>query len=225
MRVGSIALLVLLLPTTTLAAQKSASHGSDMSIGVRFGTLGAGAEVAKLLTPHIAVRVGAGFLSASRNFDESDVTFDAHLKMHAISGLIDLYPGKRGSFHVTGGIMTNPLEVSGTGVPKANGTITLNGHDYTTAQVGVLTGTGKWGSTLPYVGIGFGTPAASHAALKLVLDIGAAIGKANIGLTATGAANNAQLQSDLNAQIVTTQDDVNKLPVYPVINFGLVVRF
>ncbi|MEO8137805.1 MAG: hypothetical protein ABI831_27980 [Betaproteobacteria bacterium] len=196
-----------------------------MSIGIRFGTLGVGAEVAKLVTPHVGIRVGAGFLSATRNFDESDVTFDAHLKMHAISGLIDLFPGRRGSFHVTGGIMTNPLEITGTGVPKANGTITINGHDYTTAQVGVLTGTGKWSSTLPYVGFGFGTPAASHAALRFVFDVGAAIGKAKVGLTATGAATNAQLQSDLNAQVVTTQDDVNKVPVYPVINLGLVVRF
>jgi len=121
--------------------------------------------------------------------------------------------------------MSNPLEVTGTGVPTSSGTFKLNNDQYTAAQVGTLTGTGKWGSALPYVGLGFGTPAASRSALKLVFDIGAAIGKATIGLTATGAQNNAQLQHDLNAQIATTQADVNKVPVYPVILFGLVYRF
>jgi hypothetical protein len=225
MRVRTIAILALMTPMTMLAAQTAPSHGSDMSIGIRFGTTGIGAQVAKLVTPHVALRVGANFLSLSHTFDQSDITLDAKLKMHAISGLVDLYPGARGSFHVTVGVMTDPLEVDGSGVPTSSGNFTLNNHSYTSAQVGTLTGTGQWGSALPYFGIGFGTPAASHSALKLVLDIGAAVGKATIGLTASGAASNAQLQSDLNAQIVTTQADVNKVPVYPVILLGLVVRF
>lgn len=222
MRIRSILCLAALMPTAALAAQQ---HGADLSIGVRAGTLGIGAEIAKLVTPHVALRVGANFLSASHTFTQTDITLDAKLKMHAVSGLIDLYPGARGSFHVTGGVMSNPLEVTGTGVPSGNGTFSINNHDYSAAQVGTLTGTGKWKSALPYVGLGFGTPAASRSALKLVFDIGAAIGKATIGLTATGAQNNAQLQSDLNAQIVTTQKDVNKVPAYPVVSLGLVYRF
>jgi hypothetical protein len=76
------------------------------------------------------------------------------------------------------------------------------------------------------VGLGFGTPAASHGALKLVMDIGAALGKPTIGLAATGAAGNPQLQADLDAQVAKTRTDVEKYAkVYPVLSLGLVYRF
>lgn len=220
MQFRSIALLVLIAPLTALAAQKSESHGSDMSVGVRFGTLGVGPEVSKLVTSHVGLRVGVNFFSESHTFNQSNANVAATVKLKAFTGLLDLYPGARGSFHVTAGIASNPITVTGSGTPSGN--ITINDHSYTPAQVGVMTLTGEWPSASPYVGLGFGTPAASHAALRFVLDFGAVISKPNVGLTATGAASNATLQSDLTAQVSTIQ---NKVPVYPVIALGLVVRF
>jgi hypothetical protein len=52
-----------------------------------------------------------------------------------------------------------------------------------------------------------------------------ALGKPRILLTATGAASNAQLQNDLNAEIADAQQDANKLPGYPVLSLGLMYRF
>lgn len=208
------------------AAAQGTGHGSDASLGVRFGTLGIGGEVAKLVNSHVAVRAGANFFSHTFNHSESDITYDVSLKLKGVSGLIDLFPSARGSFHLTGGVMTRPADVTGKGQPSGSGTYTINNHEYTTAQVGTLTGTAKWPSASPYVGLGWGTPAAKHGALKFVFDLGAVIGKPTIALTATGAGSNAQLQSDLDAQIATTQDDVNKYAkVYPVLSFGLVYRF
>lgn len=226
MRVRVEVLLALLAVPTVLPAQGAGKHGSDISIAARFGTLGLGGEISKLVVPHIGIRVGANTFSYTRTIDQTNISFDATLKAKAITGLIDLYPKGRGSFHLTGGIITNPVEVTAVGVPKQSGTFTINNREYTTAQVGTLTGSGKWPKTSPYAGLGFGTPANSHSALKFIFDLGAAIGKPTIALTATGAANNAQLQSDLNSQIVSTQADVNKYAkVYPVISFGLAYRF
>ncbi|MES2123614.1 MAG: hypothetical protein V4503_02885 [Gemmatimonadota bacterium] len=226
MRVHVEALMLLLAVPAVLPAQGAAAHGSDISIAVRVSTLGFGAEVSKLVTSHLGVRVGANTYSLTKNVDQSDVTFDAKLKMKALTALVDFYPGNRGSFHLTGGLMTNPVNITAVGQPKANGTFTINDREYTTAEVGTLTGTGEWASALPYVGIGFGTPANSHKGIKFIFDLGAGIGKSTIALTATGAANNAQLQSDLNAQVAKTQKDVDKYAkVYPVLSFGLAYRF
>lgn len=226
MRLRVKVLIALLTVPTVLTAQRAAKHGSDLSFGVRASTLGLGVEIAKLVMPHLGVRVGANTYSLNKNVDQSDVTFVAKLKMKALTALVDLYPASRGSFHLTGGLITNPVEITATGQPKANGTFTINNREYTTAQVGTLTGTGKWPKTSPYAGFGFGTPANSRAALKFVFDLGAALSKSTIALTATGASNNAQLQSDLNAQVAKTQQDVDKYAkVYPILSFGLAFRF
>ena len=225
MRVPTIVILALIAPLTALAGQASGGHSSDMSAGVRFGTLGIGGEISKLLSPHLGVRVGANFFSLSHTFNESGVTLAATLKMKAITGLVDFYPGERGSFHLTGGVITNPVDVSGTGQPASTGNFTINRHTYTAAQVGTLSATGKWPGASPYFGFGFGTPATTHTTLRFVLDIGAAIGKPGVTLLASNPTNNATLASDVAAQRDTIQTKANKLPVYPAISLGLVIRF
>jgi hypothetical protein len=191
---------------------------------VRFGTLGIGGEISKLLTSHIGIRASGNYFSYNRNFNNTDVTYDASLKFEAITGLIDLYPAGRGPFHFSGGVMTRPITLTGSGVPS-NGTFSINHHSYTTAQVGTLSEKLQWASALPYVGLGFGTPAARSSGIGFLFDLGVAIGQPTVSLTATGASGNAQLQSDLNAQIAKQQSDASKIPVYPMLSFGLAYRF
>jgi hypothetical protein len=212
---------------SSLKAQAAPSGGhADASVAFRFGTLGLGLEVSKLLIGHVGVRVGANYFKFSKTKDQSNVTYDASLKLQAFSALIDLFPGNRGSFHFTGGLMTDPAKVTATGKPTASGTFTLNGNSYTTAQVGTLTAEAKYPSVVPYVGLGFGTPAKSGGAIGFLFDLGATIGKATVALNATGAASNPTLAADLQAQAAKTQHDVQKYAkIYPVISFGLAYRF
>ncbi len=214
--------LASLLPAG-LSAQSDA-HGADLSVAVRFGTLGIGGEISKLLTPHVGIRASGNYFSYNKSFTNTDISYDASLKFEGITGLIDLYPASRGAFRFSAGVMTRPVTLSGSGVPS-NGTFNINSHSYSQAQVGTLTETAQWGSALPYVGLGFGTPAARHAGLGFLFDLGVAIGKPTVSLTATGAGSNAQLQSDINAQVAKSSSDANKIPVYPVVSFGLAYRF
>lgn len=216
-------------PLSAVTAQGSTGQGerggSDVAIGVRAGLLGVGGEISKLLTSHVGVRVGGNFFSYSiKGKKQDNLTFDGDAKWQSFTALLDLYPSPRGSFHLTAGLVTNPVKVTGTGV-ATGGTFEINNTNYTAAQVGTLTGTGKFSSVMPYVGLGVGTAASKHGGLGFVFDFGAAIGKPTIGLTATGAGSNAQLQSDLNAQIASTQKDLDKVPVYPVLAIGLIYRF
>ena len=213
--------------TAPLAAQQLApvSRYSDMSVAFRFGTTGLGLEVGKLLTSHLSVRLGAYYFKYSMTKSQSDVTYNATLKLHGVSALVDLYPGHRGGFHLTAGILTNPMTISGTGQPTG-GTYTINGTTYTSAQVGTLSASGKFPGVSPYVGIGFGTPARSRGPLEFLFDLGASIGKPTISLSATGAAADPALRANLQAQVAKTQHDVQKyLKVYPVLSFGLAYRF
>jgi len=216
-------------PMTAAAAQapsgQSDRRASDVAIGARVSLLGFGAEVSKLLTSHVGVRVGGNLFSYTIQGEEQDnITYDGKAKWQSLSALLDLYPSPRGSFHLTGGLVTNPVKATVTGRPTG-GSFEINDNSYTAAEVGTLTGTGEFSSVMPYVGLGVGTAASNHGGFGFVFDLGVAIGKPTLSLTATGAANNAQLQSDLNAQIATTQQDLDKVPVYPVLSLGVIYRF
>ena len=128
-----------------LVAQGAAAHPADVAVALRLSTLGLGLEVGKQLMNHLSVRVGANTGAFNRdNQEKTDITYDIHLKLKAVEALVDLYPGARGNFHFTAGLLTNPVKVTAVGQPTASGTFTINGHDYTTAQVGVLTGVAKF---------------------------------------------------------------------------------
>ncbi|PYP21339.1 MAG: hypothetical protein DMD53_07545 [Gemmatimonadetes bacterium] len=233
MRIHFVLAGLVLCSGRELAAQQpsqpvAAETRKNISVAFRFLTLGLGGEVARLLTDHVAARVGANYFKLSTTKTQSDITYDASLKLHAVSVLIDLYPGRRGSFHFTGGILTNPLTIDATGQPTSSGTFTMNGNTYTTAQVGALTAEGKYPGVSPYVGLGFGTPASKGGGLAFLFDLGAAIGKPTITLTASGSgcAAGTQCGNDLQPQADTTQHDVRKYAkVYPVLSFGLAYRF
>jgi hypothetical protein len=223
MKVRSLWCVILLGSPAAAVAQGPSSHGSDAYLGVRFGTLGIGGELSKLLTNHIGARVGLNFFSASTTQTEKDISYAADLKLQAFTGLIDLYPGSRGSFHLTGGVMTSPLKITAIGNPSG-GQFSINHHEYQASDVGTLNATAKW-ATLPYAGIGFGTAAGKHSGLKFVFDLGAGIGKPTFTLSNSGGTNPQGLAANLAAQSDTTQKSLNKIGVYPVVNFGLVYRF
>ncbi len=214
---------------TPAVAQRSSSqgesHGADAAISVRAGTLGFGVEVSKLLMSHVGIRVGGNYFSVTKDsLKQSNVAYNVKAKLQSFTALLDLYPGARGSFHLTGGLITSPVDITGTGA-SSGGNFTINHTTYSSAAVGTLTGEAKFKSAEPYVGLGIGTAASKHGGLGFVFDLGAAIGKPKISLSSTGAATNAALQSDMNAQIATTQTSANKLFAYPVMALGLSYKF
>lgn len=221
---GALAVRSAAAPLPLAAQQSAPGNHADVSVAFRSFTLGFGLEIGKLVSDHFAVRAGANYFKFSTSATKSNVSYDASLKLHAVTGLVDFFPSARGSFHLTGGIITNPITVSGTGKPDATGNFTLNGHTYNTTQVGVLNGEAKYPDVGPYFGLGFGTPA-RKSPLAFFFDLGAMIGQPSVTLTATGAATGSQLATDLQAQADTTQHDIRKYAkVYPVISLGLAYR-
>jgi hypothetical protein len=222
---NAVCLIALCVPGASLAAQATGTAESDMSLGLRLGSLGIGVEFSKLLGDNFGFRVGGNYFSLTQTTTKQDISYDATLKLQAITGLLDWYPASRGSFHVTAGVITNPLTFSGIGKPSGNGNITINGTPYTQSQVGNLTASIKYPSASPYVGLGFGTPASKTGGFGVVFDIGAAIGKPKVALSSTNAGSTPGLQQNINAQTATMQKDADKIPVWPVVSLGFVWKF
>ena len=236
MRIVSILALALLVGTTQLSAQATnksesglqpltaeAGPAADVSVDLLFGILGIGLQVAKLVTPHVGIRAGGTYFSLNRTITQTDVEYNASLKLGSIKGLVDFFPGSRGAFHLSGGVLANLTKADIIG--NCSSTMQLNGHSYTCAQAGTLSGSVKFPSASPYVGLGFGTPAAGSR-VHFVFDLGAAFGTPTLLLAASNSGSNAQLTADVNAQRDKTQKDINKyLKIFPVIESGLGIRF
>ena len=234
----SILAFALLIGNTSLGAQvlyKSENIGFqpmaaddgrplDVAVDLVAGTLGIGLQVSKLVTPHVGLRAGANYFSLNKTTTQSDVEYNASLKFQSYEGLVDFFPSARGAFRLSGGLLSNQTKVDLVGT-CSNGNVTLNSHSYTCAQVGTLTGSVKFPSASPYVGLGFGTPA-KGSRVHFVMDLGAAFGKPTLSLNASNSGGNPQLATDMQAQRDKTQKDIEKFAkVYPVAEFGLGVRF
>lgn len=213
-----------LLPLLALSAGPLAAQ-ADLSVTVRASTLGVGGEVAKLILPNVGVRVGVHTLTYSIARTKRDISYDVDAKFKGMTALVDFFPSKRGTFHFTGGLMTAPVEVDGTGQPR-DGTYTFNGRDYTAAEAGTVVGDMRWPKTMPYAGLGFGTPAAGNGRTVAVLDFGVGFGAPTLGLRASSAIPGSTLAADVDAERAKLQEDFDKyLKLYPVISFGLGLRF
>jgi hypothetical protein len=237
MRIVTLLAVAVVIGNTTLGAQvtnqfqSSPFHSTslesmspaDVSVDLMVGTLGIGLQVAKLVTPHIAGRVAAHYFSLNKTTTQSDVEYTADLKLKSFSALLDFFPSARGAFHLTGGLLSNQTTVDASG--NCTTTVKLNNTSYTCAQVGTLTGSVKFPSAAPYLGLGFGTPAMGSK-FHFLFDLGGAFGTPTLTLNASNSGSTPNLASDVAAQRDKTQTDINKFTkIYPVIEIGLGVRF
>src|SRR5438445_10903994 len=81
MRIHFVLAGLVLCSGRELAAQQpsqpvAAESRKSISVACRFLTLGLGGEVARLLTDHVAARVGANYFKLSTTKTQSDITYD-----------------------------------------------------------------------------------------------------------------------------------------------------
>ena len=221
-------------PTPVVQARASAFR-TNTSLALKVGTLGASAELSRLLSDHLGLRLGANVMRYTHEIradagSTQEVVWTLPFRHTSFSGLIDIYPGTRGVFRLTGGAMTTPVKVNAVGRITTTGSYSLSGRFYSSAQtqIGDFLSTAEYASVVPYAGFGFGTPAASNRGLGFVLDIGVAIGKPTLTLTSTSAAttNLPTLRQDLASKEEEWRTEiVDKIPVWPVLSLGLSYRF
>ncbi len=197
----------------------SPAFAADFGIGLKAGTYGLGAEFGVGFTPWFTLRASASKGDLSGNYDEDDIDYDATLKVGGYGLLADFFPLK-GTFRLTAGLLSNRNAVDLEAAPTVP--IDIGGVPYPPADVGVLSGEIDFDGTVPYFGIGWGNVARGKR-VGFLVDLGfIRQGGGEVSLSSsTGLVD----QGDLDAEAAKIEDDIEDYDFWPIISFGLSIRF
>lgn len=229
MRLTPLALVLIASLATPIATAQTPAPLQGIGINAKAGLAGFGLDVSKPINEYTKVRAGYSTFTHSRSYTQDDLTFDADLRLGGWNLLGDLHPWKNG-FRVTGGLYGPSHKLSGTG--KYNGptrSITLNGHTYTSDQVGNVDVSAKWSGVRPYLGVGYDTlQTQQKPGVFFTTDVGVIFsGKPKLNLNARyiDPLLRNQIASDIEAEKRSIQQDLNDIKALPVIQVGVGYRF
>lgn len=213
----------LLTPIVTLCVLLAIQANADIGLTAKVGTLGAGVDITAPIVPELLnARVGYNTFEwtyASHSGDTEGI--DGTLHLETIPLLLDLHPA-RNNFRLTGGAVINNNSVSF--AAKENGIIKIDDTAYSTTALdgGITFDDLGW-----YAGLGFGN-AASKGRINFAFDLGVMFhGEPKAEMTATASDPSIQhaLNQDLNDEMAQVNDDLKEFTFYPVLSFGISLRF
>jgi len=212
-----------------------AAHAVEMGVGARAGTFGLGVDFdLGLIENTLNLRLGYNTLGFDYTVDDTDVRYDGEVEINSFSAMLDWHV-VGGSFRVSLGAVGSGPEIDIVGTPSSTNTYTIGNTTYTAAQIGSVRGKVELGNSVaPYIGLGFGNVAGSNR-VSFLFDVGLIYGGTpDVSLTATcGTALSTtacntlqtQLQNDVRVERQELEDDVSAIKWFPVISFGIGVRF
>jgi outer membrane protein W len=211
------ALLVFL---TLLCAPVVALAGQGAQVYAGGGTLGVQGGLAMDMTQNLGMRVEMYGLGYAHGISTSDVHYNANLQLQGVGAYLDYFPAEQKGVRLTTGVLLGDNKI--TAHAKANqATFKINGHPYdATGQW--LDADAEFDGLRPYFGIGYGHNTARKG-LGFFADVGFAVGKPNVSLTASPQLA-AAAAADIQAERKKVQDKLNQnLPfgLYPVISVGI----
>ena len=222
-----IALLALALPAGALAGVNIAG------IAGTAGTLGLGAELTIGGSSQLEGRLGIHGYDYSDRRVASDIEYDGEASLRTATAFLDWHPGGRG-FRLTGGLVYNATEVTGSSLPPPSGFYDIGGVNVPVALVGTLDGKVEFDPIVPYAGLGWGRAPGSGSGFGVTLDLGVIFqGEGEVTLTPIIPAGSPlndplarqALQILLDREEEDLQDDVADYDMYPVVSLGISYRF
>jgi hypothetical protein len=221
------------LPSALAGAALLALAGAaqaQVGLTADLGTTGAGVHLVVPMESNLNGRFGVnGF---NHDFDKTSGGVDYKIKgsLRTADILFDWYLNSDSSFHVTGGVVYNNNKLNATAGAGALGKYTLNGHTYTTADVGVLSGRVDYRKAAPYLGIGWGNALDQSKKWNFNADLGAFYqGHPNVQLASIGCVTSKTvcngIVTDVAAERLQLTEDLDKLKFYPVLRASIGYRF
>lgn len=196
---------------------------ADTAVGLRASTQGAGIEVAKKLGDSTAVRLGLNYTNIDFTSAQAGIDYQADFEFKSVNLFLDYYPGN-GPFRLSGGLVIDKNNASVTALPGIS--YSIGNLTFTDAEVGTLQGSVSFNDVTPYLGIGIGNPFRGGK-WTFTVEAGAYLINPQAVLTSTGGtlSNNPLLLDELEREVTDLNNDMDSLPVWPVIGFTLSRRF
>jgi len=211
-----IAIGVLLCGTTLIADEEQ-----SYNVGFKASTLGVGFDISKPISEKMSARfnLNGGDFNYDETFDENDYDMDMELLTAGI--LLDYYPYLN-NFRLTTGLYYNENQVSG--VASSSSTISRVVSSYSNvAKVNIDTESNE---IAPYIGLGWGNNSHSKG-WGVTFDLGLMYYDAEVTLSPSVQAlsNVAVIDSALQEEEDSINDDLDSFPFYPVVSLGLNYSF
>ncbi len=225
--------------TGLLLLASTSAQALDIGVGVRAGTVGAGAEISIAMTRTINFRLGLSDVNA--DFDETLEVDDAPDNVYGIDATLDLNFGAQAllfdwhvfnnTFHITAGFIKNDSAIGLEGDFTDN-IIVLGGTTYDVSADFIdssISGDVSAGEDFePYLGIGFGRKAGRESGFAITVDIGVMLMDPSVSLTPPTAVD-PLLQNQLNEDVAEAEsaanDELSDLEAYPLLAIGLNYAF
>jgi hypothetical protein len=237
--------VVLGLVSSVLAAGASTANaqGVEATAGaaLKVSTLGIGMEVGVPVTERVNVRGAFNTFGLSHDFDQSDFSVAAKLKLRSVVALVDWFPFA-GGFHVSPGLMLhngNRVEANVSVQPGRQ--FSLGNADYVSDPGNPAVGTAAisfpraapmvlvgWGNIVPRgsrrwaVPFELGLVYSRSPTAVLRLDGNACTAN---GATCRSIANEPLLQDDVANEQSEWNDELRVLKVIPVLSVGFSYKF
>ncbi len=216
---------------------------STVGIAVKVSTLGAGMDLAMPMSRHLNLRVGASFLSYGPTFNVDGIDYGANLRFNAGQVNVDWFP-MAGGFHISPGVMFFKNDVTATANVSGGSTFTLNDQTYTSSPTDPARGNAAltfphtaapslmmgWGNIVPrgpkHWSVPFEFGVAYVGATTVNVNLAGTVCTTQQGVTGCfNAATDPQTQANLKAEIVTLNEDLKRVEVYPLLSLGLSYKF
>tara|TARA_R110001606_G_C15404041_1_gene653837 strand:+ start:22930 stop:23571 length:642 start_codon:yes stop_codon:yes gene_type:complete len=209
-----------------LGASHSIAFDKKVTVSAIAGTTGFGADASWRFHENLAVTARyTNGLDFDTDFEEDEVTYNADFEMKASSVKMDYFPFG-GRFFLSAGIMMPDIEANVVGTPDDGSTYEFNNRPYKAADIGSVVGSATVADgTQPYVGLGWRS---SHqSGLSFFSEFGVVATNVDVSLSTTSnfEARDPQLQQDIRAEEQSLEDDIDKLPVFPVAVLGVSYTF
>ncbi len=204
----------------TLCLSTHAAHAGE--VYVQAGLPGLMIGWAQPLNSQFGLRVDVATVGerADRRTEEG-ISYSSKLKLNRTALLADWFPFS-GSFRLTGGVTANQykLDLLATG---AGGTITVGNTSYTTTSADQLLVRGRYPSTTPYLGFGWGHQASTG--LRFSVDVGAMFGRASVSASVIGPWAQRVSQADIDTELAELRSGAAKVRAVPQLSVGLGYSF
>jgi hypothetical protein len=211
----------------------------SIAVGIKADTLGAGIELATPLARHFNLRSGINAFAFNYPFIIDGVNYDAKLHLKSSQTSVDWFPW-RGGFHISPGILYFNNSFSAPSSVPAGQYFELGDQGFINSVDDPVAGTATLvfpRKVAPLLTLGFGNLIPrSGRHFSVPFEIGAAFtGAAQINVTLNGTActsdgcfafaDNADAQSSLKQEVQKFNNDLAKVPVYPILSLGFAYSF